>query len=122
MEYLHLYKCLCDGQRLRILKLLESGPLCVCHLMEILEVDQVKVSKQLRYMKELGMVEGERMAQWMVYRLANPEDKLLLENLKCLEDCCGESIGFSEDAKKRQAITARIQKDAPACAAGIFNN
>ena len=120
MEYLQLYKCMCDEQRLRILNLLKSGPLCVCHLMEILEVDQVKVSKQLRYMKELGMVEGERMAQWMVYRLADPGNALLQENLKCLEDCCGESIGFQEDARKRETMNIRIQKEAPLCAQAIF--
>ena len=52
---IQIYKCLCDELRLRILNLLQEGPLCVCHLVEILDCEQVKMSKQLRYMKELGM-------------------------------------------------------------------
>ncbi|MCD8482802.1 MAG: metalloregulator ArsR/SmtB family transcription factor [Verrucomicrobia bacterium] len=58
MEIISVYKCLCDEQRLRILNLLKAGPLCVCHLMEILETDQVKISKQLKYMKDHGLVVG----------------------------------------------------------------
>ena len=101
---MQLYKCLCDLQRLRILNLLKDGPLCVCHLVEILESDQVKISKQLRYMKELGMVEGERRAQWMVYRLADADNPLLNENLKCLQDCAGETVRFDRDLQERRRI------------------
>lgn len=119
MEIIHVYKCLCDRQRLRILNLLRGGPLCVCHLMEILEADQVKVSKQLRYMKEHGLVASERRAQWMIYRLAEPSNPLLEENLRCLQDCAGEELCFREDLKKRAAILKRLRKDGPACAAGI---
>jgi ArsR family transcriptional regulator len=90
MKVIQIYKCFCDELRLRILNLLKDGPLCVCHLVEILDCDQVKMSKQLRYMKELEMVEGERQAQWVIYRLADPHQPLLAENLKCLQDVAGE--------------------------------
>jgi len=115
MNPIRLYKCLCDEQRLRILNALQPGPLCVCHLMEILGTDQVKTSKQLRYMKELGMVEGERQAQWIVYRLADPDHPLLAENLKCLQDYASEELSFREDLKKRAAIMRRLRKEPSAC-------
>lgn len=83
--------------------------------MEILECDQVKMSKQLRYMKELGMVEGEREAQWMVYRLADPGNPVLTGNLKCLQDCAGEELSFREDWRKRQAIIRRLQSERSGC-------
>lgn len=119
MGIINVYKCLCDIQRLRILNLLECGPLCVCHLVEILQADQVKISKQLRYMKELEMVEGERVAQWMVYRLAGDCNRLLVENLKCLGDCAGEELCFAEDLAKRSAILARVRQEGSACAVAI---
>jgi ArsR family transcriptional regulator len=56
------YRRLCDRYRLRIINLLREGPLRVCHLMEILNMEQVKVSKQLRFMRERGRVEAERHA------------------------------------------------------------
>ncbi len=119
MEIIQVYKCFCDLQRLRILNLLKEGPLCVCHLVEILDSEQVKISKQLRYMKEQGMLEDERVAQWKVYRLAEIDHPLLQQNLKCLQDCYGEEIDFDEDNKKRAEITIRMQQEDAACAQAI---
>lgn len=119
MEFISLYKCLCDAQRLRILNLLRAGPLCVCHLMEILETDQVKMSKQLRYMKELGMVTVERRAQWRIYRLAEEENPLLRENLQCLQDCYGERLCFAEDLRRREAIERRLREENASCATAL---
>lgn len=115
MQFIQVYKCLCDELRLRILNLLKDGPLCVCHLVDILDCDQVKMSKQLRYMKELGIVAGERQAQWMVYRLADPTHPLLAENLKCLQDCAGEQLCFGSDLKKRQKVIARLRAEPSGC-------
>lgn len=120
MEVIQVYKCFCDELRLRILNLLRMGPLCVCHLVEILDCDQVKMSKQLRYMKELGVVEGERHAQWMVYRLAEPDHPLLEENLKCLQDCVGEGLCFQEDLEKRVGILKRLQEEPTGCSDSIL--
>ncbi len=119
MDVIRIYKCLCDEQRLRILNLLRLGPLCVCHLMEILGEEQVKVSKQLRYMKELGIVEGERWAQWMVYRLAEEDNPLLRENLRCLQDVAGERLAFGEDLRKRAEVMERVGMEGSACAAAL---
>lgn len=121
MDVIHIYKCFCDRQRLRILNLLREGPLCVCHLMEILEVDQVKMSKQLRYMKELGILDSERRAQWMVYRLAEARHPVLEENLKCLQDCAGQELCFAEDLRKRAVLVAQLSKSPTACAAEIVH-
>jgi ArsR family transcriptional regulator len=115
MDFIAIYKCFCDRQRLRILNLLRQGPLCVCHLMEILDTEQVKTSKQLRYMKELGMVEAERQAQWMIYRLPEPAHPLLEENLKCLQDCAGEELCFQQDLRRREKVIRRLSKEASAC-------
>jgi len=120
MDLIAIYKCLCDRQRLRILNLLRAGPLCVCHLMEILETDQVKTSKQLRYMKELAMVEAERQAQWMIYRLPEPRHPLLEENLKCLQDCAGEELCFKEDLKRRAKLIRRLSKETSGCSEALL--
>ncbi len=120
MNIIRVYKCLCDELRLRILNLLKEGPLCVCHLTEILDCEQVKMSKQLRYMKELGIVEGERQAQWMVYRLADSNLPLLAENLKCLQDCAGEELCFKSDLKKRREVIKRLRSAPSCCAEALF--
>ena len=60
MRLIEIYKCLCDETRLRILNLLARGPLCVCHFQEILEMDQVPISKHLAYLREHRMVASQR--------------------------------------------------------------
>lgn len=115
MDIIKIYKCLCDRQRLRILNLLKEGPLCVCHLMEIMEMEQVKVSKHLQYMRERGLVEGERCAQWMIYRIGEGGGPLLVENLKCLQDCAQEALGFGKDLEARRRLLERLELEGADC-------
>lgn len=110
MELVQVYKCLCDVQRLRILSLLVPGPLCVCHLQEILGEGQVKVSKQLGYMKRQGLLKAERRGHWMIYRLAEPVHPLLRENLMCLQDCGSELPELMRDARKRRQLIRRLAR------------
>ncbi len=122
MSVVQVYKCLCDVQRLRILNLLQDGPLCVGHLVEILEAGQVKVSKQLSYMKALGMVEAEREAQWMIYRLPEPPNPLLIENLKCLQDQAGDAVCFRRDLKQRRQLLKRLRQGRQSGPASILQH
>lgn len=115
MEITNVYKCLCDTQRLRVLNLLREGPLCVCHLLEVLDADPVRLSKQLRYMKELGMVRATREANWIIYSLPDPLHPLVVENLKCLQDVAGEDLRFAKDLKARARILKRIARSGAAC-------
>ncbi len=119
MELVNLYKCLCDTQRLRILNLLQPGPLCVCHLQELLEESQVKVSKQLGYMKKLGMVAATREGAWMVYRIPEPSHPLLVKNLKCLQDCSSEFPVFREDLERRAMVIQRIRSENDGCPTAV---
>jgi DNA-binding transcriptional ArsR family regulator len=88
--------------------------------MEILDCDQVRMSKQLRYMKDLGIVEGERQAQWMIYRLAEPDHPLLTENLKCLRDCAAENLSFDDDLKKRKHVMERLRAEPSGCSEALL--
>jgi ArsR family transcriptional regulator len=119
MEVLRIYKCLCDMQRLRILNLLKDGPLCVCHLMEILDAEQVKISKQLSYMKKQGLLQSQRNAQWMVYSLTDRPHPLLLENLKCLQDSTNEYPVFQKDLIKRSRLLNSIAMGKASCSPSI---
>ncbi len=98
-----VYRCLCDRTRLRILNLLGEGALCVCHLQEVLGEPQVKVSKHLSYLKSHGLVACERRANWMIYRIAERPNRVLEENLRCLQDLRGETAVFKADLARLRA-------------------
>ena len=104
MNITELYKCLADMQRLRILHLLLAGPLCVCHLQDILDETQVKVSKQLQYLRNLGLVEATRKGKWMFYALSQPPHPLLQTNLNALSTFDEASSLLQADLRKRETL------------------
>lgn len=62
-------KALADASRLRILKLLEGGEVCVCVLTEELALAPATVSKHLSLLKAAGLVQGRKDGRWVHYRL-----------------------------------------------------
>ncbi|HVI51288.1 MAG TPA: metalloregulator ArsR/SmtB family transcription factor [Candidatus Sulfotelmatobacter sp.] len=67
-------KALADRNRIRILKLLEDGEVCVCHLTDVLELAPATVSKHLSLLKAAGLVKARRDGRWIHYRLAGKDD------------------------------------------------
>lgn len=113
MEASTLYKCLADPERLRILNLLEEGPLCVCHLQEIIGTSQVKMSKQLATMKRIGLVKSTREGTWMIYRLAEPANPLLQTNLRHLREAeCHECNRLQKDLVRRYRVLNKLVSEA----------
>lgn len=109
MDASDIYKCIADPQRLRILNLLEAGPLCVCHLQTLLDESQVKISKQLAILKQLQLVQAEREGTWMIYRLLQPVNPLLKANLSHLRQAnCDECSQLQADLQARQNLVQNI--------------
>ena len=83
-------KALSDETRLRILNLLYEKELCVCDIMEALQISQAKASRHLIYLKNAGLVKDRKYAQWVYYSIALVEpmkfiDSLVYDNLRNLE-------------------------------------
>jgi ArsR family transcriptional regulator, arsenate/arsenite/antimonite-responsive transcriptional repressor len=86
-----------DETRLRILKMLEPGSLCVCQIVEALKLSQSTVSKHLSVLEGAGLVEGERRGRWTHYRLSktpSEECKRLLSLLRC---CASQDPTVAKD-------------------------
>ncbi len=64
-----LFKALGDETRLKMIGLLGHGELCVCDLMEVLDLPQSKASRHLAYLRSCRWVVGRRSGKWMYYRL-----------------------------------------------------
>ena len=107
-ELCRVYRCLCDVTRLRILNLLGEDALCVCHIQQVLGESQVKISKHLAYLKSHRLVESERRANWMIYRIADASNPILEENLKCLQDLSNEDPLFMDDLQRLQATDTSV--------------
>lgn len=63
-------RALADPIRLRILKLLEEGELCACHLSAVLALDADTVDHALAVLRHAGLVQAHHDGDWTYYRLA----------------------------------------------------
>ncbi len=101
--------------RLRIVHLLLRGPLCVCHLQDILGEPQAKISRHLAYLRRKGMVGCERQGQWMIYRLPDAPPPALAVQLACLQDATAEEAIFRQDRRRLDKLRKRLGPNEPSC-------
>jgi len=80
-----VFKALADETRLRVLKLLGRGELCVCEIAAALDLEQPRLSFHLRILKRAGMIVDRRQERWIVYRL-NHADLFIRFLLLSIED------------------------------------
>ena len=64
------FKGLSDATRLRILNLLSEGELCVCDLMEVLDMPQSTISRHLSYLRNAGWIDSRKSGRWNYHRRA----------------------------------------------------
>ncbi|WP_243359463.1 ArsR/SmtB family transcription factor [Fundidesulfovibrio terrae] len=88
--FIRLMKALSDPNRVKIIKMLQRRPMCVCELQAALGIAQPTVSNHLKTLEDAGLVESAKAGQWVNYSLAEGETdyaRKLLEHLKTwLED------------------------------------
>lgn len=68
-ELISLFEALSDETRLRILKLLEDGELCVCDIGAGLDMVQPKVSFHLKILKDAGLLRDRKQGKWVHYTI-----------------------------------------------------
>jgi len=77
------FKCLSDETRLHTTLLIhEQGELCVCELMEALQVSQPKISRHLSQLRHCGILEDVRRSQWVFYSIAKGLPQWALDTLQ----------------------------------------
>ncbi len=95
-----IFRALSDRTRLRILNLLRSGELCVCHIVAVLDSPQPTVSRHLAYLRKAGLVVARKEGLWMHYRLAPARSKSHDMLLECLVQYFLEESGFGKDEER----------------------
>jgi DNA-binding transcriptional ArsR family regulator len=70
-ELLSITKALAEQNRVRILLALEGQELCVCQIIELLDLAPSTVSKHVAVLRQARLVDGRKDGRWMYYRLAD---------------------------------------------------
>jgi ArsR family transcriptional regulator, arsenate/arsenite/antimonite-responsive transcriptional repressor len=65
-----IFKALGDPTRIKIVSLLaENGEMCVCKIVEILEMGQPAISHHMAALRHAGLVRHRKAGQWIHYSL-----------------------------------------------------
>jgi ArsR family transcriptional regulator len=100
-------KACADQTRLRLINLLAAeGEVCVCHLVDVLNTNQPKVSRHLSYLKRAGLVTDRKDGLWVHYRLAEPLANHARQLIECINSCFAESPDMRRDVVKLRAVRA----------------
>ncbi len=73
LEAESILKAVADRTRMKLLKLLTGGEMCVCQLVNMSGMSQPTVSNSLGILEKAGMVRSERRGKWHHYSLTDNE-------------------------------------------------
>ncbi len=102
-----MFRAVSDHTRLRILNMLRDGELCVCHIVDVLDVPQPKVSRHLAYLRKASLVTARKDGLWSYYRMVPPRNTFHAKLLDCLGCCIQEVPELASDAKRVAALRKR---------------
>jgi len=72
-EVIAVTKALADRSRVRALLALRQQELCVCQLIELLDLAPSTVSKHMSVLNQARLVESRKEGRWVHYRLAGED-------------------------------------------------
>ena len=94
-----VFKAFCDENRVRILKLLQSGEKCACVLLDDLHISQPTLSHHMKILCDSGVVLGRKEGKWTYYSISPEGSAAAIECLRELmsvspdgsgKPCCGK--------------------------------
>jgi ArsR family transcriptional regulator len=99
-----VFRAFSDRTRIRILRLLQDGELCVGDIVAVLGVPQAKTSRHLAYLRRTGLVVTRQDGPWSFYALAAARGAIHAKLLECLGACLREVPELAADARRARAL------------------
>lgn len=108
-----LFRGFADVTRIRILNLLVVGEMCVCDLVDILDIAQPTISRHLAYLRASGLVAVTRESNFAYYRLTDAANHVHQNLIDCVRGCF---VGVrSLDRERRRAVARAKQRAKEPC-------
>ena len=104
-ETTQMMKALGDENRFRIFMLVGEKPMCVCELLEILDIAGSTLSAHLKVLKTAGLVDQKKDGRWIEYFLNRADERVarLYEFLKT--DLITDTVLLDADREKAAGTT-----------------
>ena len=115
-DFLPITKALGDETRLRVLMALRSDELCLCQLVDLLQLAPSTVSKHMALLQQAGLVERRKDGRWRFYRL--PEEPLspaTEQALAWVTESLADEPAIREDQQKLVEIRGKDLVELSSC-------
>ena len=83
-DLIKIFKALSDPNRVRILKMLEIRPLCVCEFPSMLKISMSTVSKHLSILRDCELIIDRKAGKWVIYTLNRNAENLQVRQILSL--------------------------------------
>ena len=104
-----LFKALADRTRLRLINLMGDTEVCVCFFVEVLKLNQPKISRHLAYLRRAGVVSARREGKWIHYRIVEPPDSHAANIFREVRTCLADDPSMHSDRARLQKICCAPQ-------------
>ena len=104
-ELIKITKALADPNRVRILLALRGRELCVCQVVELLELAPSTISRHLSVLNHAGLTLARKDERWVYYRLPDRSAPVVIrEAVDWVQDSLRETAEARADAKSLKQI------------------
>ncbi len=98
-------KALADENRARIVMALSGRELCVCQIVELLDLAPSTVSKHMAILKQARLVDSRKHGRWVHYRLGDEDvTREARQGTSLLQSSLAQDAQVREDAKRLKQI------------------
>lgn len=102
-------KALADDGRLRILAALRDGELCVCQIVELIDLAPSTISKHLAILAAAKLILGRKDGRWVHYRLNRPTDDAAIGGALgwAIDSIMATETGMQDARRLRRIVTIK---------------
>ncbi len=115
-EFLSIAKALSDETRVRALLALRGGELCLCHIIQLLDLAPATLSKHMDLLVQAGLVERRKDGRWCYFRLPGRQAKPAVQRaLKWATEILADEAVVGRDAETLKKLRKADLKELSAC-------
>jgi DNA-binding transcriptional ArsR family regulator len=101
---MNITKALSDENRVRILVFLTQGELCLCQILEMLELSPSTVSKHMSILMQSGLVDIRKEGRWHFYHLQKNPAPEVVAAIEFIKQSVRSSPVIRKDLQKLKKV------------------
>lgn len=104
LTFMGVTKALADENRIRVLLALREGELCVCQIVELLDLAPSTVSKHMAILKQARLVDSRKEGRWIYYRLPDDPTPFIRQGINWVCDSVSRVPDIKGDRRRLKEI------------------